>query len=196
MATAIQARRSRRTSARTHHEQGQHKRSEQCDDAVLGLQADSGDEAEQRPKARLGAEEDPQREVAECDPHQQIEHRGVEDRSDAQAVGSEHERQRGEQLRSDAAPKLASAQRHKDDCDHPGYDAGQAQRHERRTGKLDRHTPNQGGHEREVDVAEREVPAGLKEVQLVAVPAVATEKRQRQCELHERGQCSCQEGVA
>ena len=182
--------------ARTHHEQAEREHSEQGDDGALGLQADSGDEPEQRPQARLGSQEDPQCEVAERDPDRQIEHRGVKDRSDAQAVGSEHERQRGEQLRRDAACKLACTQCDKHGGGHPRRNTGQAQRHERRAGEVDRDASDQRGDEREVDVAQGEVPAGLKKVQLIAVPAVASEERERERELHDRGQHSRPEGVA
>jgi hypothetical protein len=135
--------------ARTHHEQAEREHSEQRDDGVIGLQADSGDEPEQRSQARLGSQEDPQCEVAERDPDEQIEHRGVKDRSDAQAVGSEHERERGEQLRRDAASKLACTQCDKHGRGHPRRNTGQAQRHERRTGEVDRDASDQRGDERE-----------------------------------------------
>ena len=60
----------------------------------------------------------------------------------------------------------------------PGEHAGQPQRDQRRARDVDHDAADERRHRREVDVAERQVPARLQEVQLVAIPAVAAEERQ------------------
>ena len=111
----------------------------------------------------------------------------MEQHSEAESIRRERERDGGEQLAAKAAAELARAQRDEHDREHPGEHAGEAQGDERRARHVDHEPADDRRRRGEVDVAERQVPGRLQEVQLVAIPAVATEERQREAELQQGG---------
>jgi predicted PhzF superfamily epimerase YddE/YHI9 len=79
-------------------------------------------------------------------PAENVEHRRVKDRPDAEGIRGQDKRPRGKRLGAGATAELASAQRDEYDGGHPGHYPGQAQRDKRRSRQIDRQPTDQRGH--------------------------------------------------